>query len=110
MPQPAGRVGELSLGGDRVEQSSEPASAASPRPSQCAPAVWTCTSMNRSLSLGDLAATVYSTTENKVFEPKSAFGIAFRDHYMRVMNTTPWSDRLLARSFSDDLELPRYPM
>jgi 2-polyprenyl-6-methoxyphenol hydroxylase-like FAD-dependent oxidoreductase len=45
-----------------------------------------------------------------VFLPKSAFGILFRDLCMRVMNTTPWSDRLLARSFSDDLELPRYPM
>lgn len=46
----------------------------------------------------------------QVFAPKSVSGIAFRDLCMRVMNTTPWSHRLLARAFSDEFELPEYPM
>lgn len=42
------------------------------------------------------------------FIPKSAFGVIFRDLCMRAMNTVPWTDRLLARAFSDDFELPEY--
>lgn len=41
-----------------------------------------------------------------VFATKTALGIAFRDLAMRMMDTLPGTDRLLARSFSDDIELP----
>lgn len=43
-----------------------------------------------------------------VFIPKTNLGIAFRDLCMRVVNAVPWTDRLLARTFSDDFALPEY--
>jgi len=43
-----------------------------------------------------------------VFIPKTNLGIAFRDLCMRVVNAVPWTDRLLARTFSDDFALPQY--
>lgn len=43
-----------------------------------------------------------------VFATKTALGIAMRDFAMRTMNALPGTDRLLARSFSDALELPTY--
>ncbi|AKS35288.1 FAD-binding domain [Mycolicibacterium goodii] len=43
-----------------------------------------------------------------VFVPNSKPGIIFRDLCMRAMNTAPKSERLLARAFSDDFELPGY--
>lgn len=45
-----------------------------------------------------------------VFATKTAPGIAFRDFAMRVMNSARGTDRLLARGFSDDMDLPEYPM
>jgi 2-polyprenyl-6-methoxyphenol hydroxylase-like FAD-dependent oxidoreductase len=46
-----------------------------------------------------------------VFATKSRLGIAFRNLMMRTMNSLPWvADMFVARSLTDNLMLPEYPM